>query len=98
MSAPARTRKRFSKAKSTTLRIILLVHRILKYQCILNDLYSGLEARDDFLHVSGKHDPAGDFCALKPFVRCENANPVAVVQMQDSGCTTSLERFSTSTP
>src|ERR1700683_5692974 len=64
----------------------LPLHRVLKHQRILNELRTGLDTRDNLLHVSGKGVSTGDLHTLKLLVISDNEDPVAVVQMHDCGC------------
>ena len=63
----------------------LLLHRVLQHQRILNHLGSGLDPRDDLLHVSGKHAAGDDFKAPETSIPQRHKDPVAVVQVQNCG-------------
>src|SRR5580658_2931052 len=64
----------------------LLLHRVLKYECVLHDLCTGLDAGSDLLHVSGKRIATFYFHALELAISRGDEHPVVVVQMQDCGC------------
>src|SRR5579863_9413194 len=97
--APASTRKRFSRAKSTNLAIIgcspltaglltllllaLLFRRVLESERVGHHARSRLYARYHFLHVAGERDAGCDFYTLKSAVGHRHEDPVAVVQMQN---------------
>src|ERR1700691_5354567 len=87
ISAAASTRKRFSRAKSTSLRIIcwspLLLHGVLEYESVRYHPIAGRNAAHNLLHVVGQHVPGGHFLAAEAAVSERRVNPLAIMQVKN---------------
>ncbi len=60
----------------------LLVPRGFKQQCIVDDLLTGLNARQDFLPVATEHLPGVDLGPPELVVARRHKDPIAIVQVQ----------------
>src|SRR4029077_21263746 len=92
-TASASTRKRLLRAKSTTARIIsrprrgdlLLLDCGLESQSVRHNLFTWLNARDDFLSVVREHLSAGHFYSAESSAFHRHVDPLPILQVQNGG-------------